>query len=122
MKIKTVYLPLHNWVVTGGIEAIYQLYYALKTLGKDVKLLLLDSSIEPQHNPNWLELHKENPPTGYPGVYKKYKIDPNDITSEVEDLENNFIVSNCALFCINLQYQITPAENLLYEFHLWTTL
>lgn len=93
MKIQTIYIPLHNHVVTGGIEAMYQLYYSLKTLGKDVKLILLDLSIHPQHNPNWLELHKLKLSTDYPKVYEKYKIDPKDIVSEIKDSKNNFIIT-----------------------------
>ena len=41
MKIKTIYLVTSNNVVTGGVEATYQLYYILKQLNKNVKILLI---------------------------------------------------------------------------------
>lgn len=88
-----IYLCTSNDVMTGGVEATYQLYYSLKQLGFDSKLLLMDVSIHPQFHSNWLELHKNSFKKSYPDVYKKYNIDLNDLVYEVEDNEDNLFIS-----------------------------
>lgn len=91
--IGTIYLTTSNNVVTGGVEATYQLYYTLKQLGKQVKLLLLHPGIHPQFHPDWLELHKNTYVQNYPDVYKKYNIDVLDLVYEVEDLSDNLFIA-----------------------------
>jgi hypothetical protein len=89
----TIYLTTSNNVVTGGVEATYQLYYILKRLGFNSKLLLLNPQIHPQFHPDWLDLHKQSFTKNYPDVYKKYQIDINDLVYEVEDNSNNFFLA-----------------------------
>jgi hypothetical protein len=91
--MKTIYLTTSNNVVTGGVEATYQLYYTLKQLGKNPKLLLMNPGIHPQFHSNWLELHKQSFVKTYPEVYKKYNISENDLVCEVEDNPNNFFLA-----------------------------
>lgn len=91
--INTIYLVTSNDVVTGGVEATYQLYYKLKQIGKNVKILLMHPSIHPQHHPNWLQLHKQYYNQNYPDVYKKYNIELQDIVCEVKDSEDNFFLA-----------------------------
>jgi hypothetical protein len=88
-----IYLTASNNVVTGGVEATYQLYYILKKLGHNPKLLLLSPNIHPQFHSNWLELHKQSFIPNFPDVYKKYNIDVNDLVYEVEDTSNNFFLA-----------------------------
>lgn len=88
-----IYLTTSNNVVTGGVEATYQLYYTLKRLGFNAKLLLLNPQIHPQFHSNWLDLHKHSFTKNYPDVYKKYQIDVNDLVYEVEDNSNNFFLA-----------------------------
>jgi hypothetical protein len=88
-----IYLTTSNNVITGGVEATYQLYYTLKKLGYNSKLLLLDPKIHPQFHPNWLNLHKQNFTYDYPDVYKKYEVDPKDLVFEVKDDYNNFFLA-----------------------------
>lgn len=92
-NIGKVYLCTSNNVVTGGVEATYQLYYTLKGLGYSPKLLLLHPSIHPQFHNNWLVLHKESYSKNFPEVYSKYKVDPEDLVYEVEDLQENFLLA-----------------------------
>jgi hypothetical protein len=89
----TIYLTTSNGVVTGGVEATYQLYYILKKLGHNAKLLLLSPRIHPQFHPDWLERHKQSFIPNYPNVYKKYNIDINDLVYDVEDNPNNFFLA-----------------------------
>ena len=93
MSYNKIYLCTSNNVVTGGVEATYQLYYLLKQLGYNPKLLLMNVNIHPQFHPNWLELHQQNFKNEYPQVYKKYSIDINDLVSEVEDDKSNFFLA-----------------------------
>jgi hypothetical protein len=88
-----IYLTTSNNVVTGGVEATYQLYFILKKVGLNPKLLLLNPQIHPQFHTNWLELHKQSFTPSYPDVYKKYNIDVNDLVYEVEDNSNNFFLA-----------------------------
>jgi hypothetical protein len=93
MNLNKIYLCTSNNVVTGGVEATYQLYYSLKHLGYNPKLLLMNVNIHPQFHPNWLELHQQSFIKTYPDVYKKYNIDLEDLVSEVEDEKNNFFLA-----------------------------
>jgi hypothetical protein len=88
-----IYLCTSNDVTTGGVEATYQLYYILKKIKCNPKLILLHPSIHPQYHSNWLELHQQNFKNEYPQVYKKYNIDINDLVSEVEDDKSNFFLA-----------------------------
>lgn len=93
MNYNKIYLCASNNVVTGGVEATYQLYYSLKKLKFNPKLLLMNPSIHPQFHHNWLEFHKQTFTIEYPEVYKKYNIDKNDLVFDVEDNENNLFIA-----------------------------
>ena len=88
-----IYLCTNNDVVTGGVEATYQLYFKLKQLNYNPKLVLLDVSIHPQFHTNWLELHKQYYKKSYPSVYSKYNIDINDLVTDIEDTDDNLFIA-----------------------------
>jgi hypothetical protein len=93
INLNKIYLVTSNNVVTGGVEATYQLYHALKLLGRNVKLLLMDPGVHPQKQPNWLELHKYTFNKSFPKVYNNYILDHNDLVDSIEDHPNNFLLA-----------------------------
>jgi hypothetical protein len=91
--INKIYLVTSNNVVTGGVEATYQLYHTLKKLNKNPKLLLMDPGVHPQRQNDWLYLHQQTFNKSYPEVYRKYEVDFDDLVDNIEDREDNFLLA-----------------------------
>jgi hypothetical protein len=92
-QLNKIYLVTSNNIVTGGVEATYQLYYTLKKLNKQPKLLLMDPDVHPQRQNNWLYLHQQTFNRSYPEVYKKYEIELDDLVDSIEDNKDNFLLA-----------------------------